>query len=143
MTTVELGIESDDLDRQIQKLQDYDRIHNKRFQKAMRQATLVMKVGWQRVAPVLTRKYVLSIADRVEIKGGEVIGIIGTDVVSERGFPYPAALEEGDQYHYRRTPQRGQQTKGQVKRMAEARRKQTDSIFKKAADQVTQDMVVR
>jgi hypothetical protein len=136
---IEVSIEiNPSLDPQLRKLKGYDQIAGRELRKAMVQSAMAVKAGWQGVAPIDTRKYVLNIFYNVgQVVGGEVKASVGTKVTSPKGFPYPIALEEGQQYHYRKTRMRGQQTAGQIAKMLDKRKKQVNKFFDRAAEAIT------
>lgn len=126
MITYEVEIKG--FDKQIQKLANFDRIANKHMKQAGLESVALLERNWKEIAPVDTGRYRSSIAGRVQIMGGEVVGIVGTNVRSATGFPYPAALEESRRYHYRAGPRRGQFTMNRVKRLF---KRSHDAIKKK------------
>ena len=127
------------LDPQLRKLKGYDRIAGRELRKAMVQSAMAVKKGWRSVTPVDTRKYVLNIFYQVDqVVGGEVKASVFTKVTSEKkGFPYPIALEEGQQYHYRRGRYRGQRTAGQIAKSLEKSKGQVNKFFDRAAEAIT------
>ena len=110
-------VEVKGFDEQIRKLANFNRIANKHMRQAGLESVALLERKWKEVAPVDTGRYRSSIAGRVSVQGGTVIGIVGTNVKSARGFPYPAALEESRRYHYRAGPRAGQFTMNRVKRL--------------------------
>ncbi|MCK5641726.1 MAG: HK97 gp10 family phage protein [Gammaproteobacteria bacterium] len=118
-------VEVKGFDEQIMKLDNFDRIANKHMRQAGSESVALLERKWKEVAPVDTGRYRSSIAGRVSIMGGNVVGIVGTNVRSARGFPYPAALEESQRYRYRAGPRAGQYTMNRVKR-----------LFKRAQDSI-------
>ena len=141
---MEVGIDSSDIERQIRKLEQYPKILSKELQIGMKEATVEMQEKWQRNAPVKSRKYVMGIQRKVENKiGGEVVGIVATNVTSNKGFPYPAALENDPKYHYRSTRRRGQPTMGHLKRAIKNAQKGINKAFKRTVDRVLRKLVVR
>jgi len=105
-------------DEQIRKLANFDRVAYKHMRQAGLESVALLERKWKQIAPVDKGRYRSSIVGRVStITGGNVVGIVGTNVRSAKGFPYPAALEESRRYHYRAGPRRGQFTMNRVKRL--------------------------
>ena len=102
---------------QIKKLANFDKIANKHMRQAGLESVALLERKWKQIAPVDTGRYRSSIAGRVRILGGDVVGVVGTNVKSATGFPYPAALEESGRYRYRAGPRAGQFTMNRVKRI--------------------------
>lgn len=131
------------LDQQIRKFADFERIYLKHVKAMQQRNSMLMKVGWQAVAPRRTGLYMTSIMASVRQVSGEVHAVASTNVRSPGGFPYPRALEESTRYHYRSTGRRGQQTAGQVAKMFRGLRKQFDGEAQKTGDAIMKDLVVR
>ncbi len=129
------------VDEQIRKLVGYDALVDKHLLIATGLGTNKLVGDWKIIAPVDTSRYRGSISGNVSIISGSIIGIASTNV-SERGFPYPAALEESAKYHYRRGPRKGQLTQGKVKRVLKMARKTIEGYYKDALKRITQALAV-
>jgi len=129
-------------DKQIMKLANFDRIANKHMRQAGLESTALLERKWKQVAPVDTGRYRSSIAGRVQIQGGSVVGIVGTNVRSARGFPYPKALEESRRYHYRAGPRRGQFTMNRVKRLFKRTEAAIKTKFNRAVKRVLKELEI-
>lgn len=140
MITYEVEVRG--FDEQIRKLANFDRIANKHMRKAGLESVALLERKWKEVAPVDTGRYRSSIAGRVRIMGGSVVGIVGTNVKSAKGFPYPAALEESRRYHYRTGPRAGQYTMHRVKRLFKRAEGSIKSRFNKAVKKVIKELEV-
>jgi hypothetical protein len=129
-------------DKQITKLKGFNRIANKHLRRASLESTTLLERKWKMDAPVDTGRYRSSIAGRVRTLGSEVVGIVGTNVRSATGFPYPAALEESKRYHYRTGPRAGMPTMGRVKRLFKVAQEQILNSFKKARDRIIKELEI-
>lgn len=140
MISYELEVEG--FDEQIRKLANFDKIANKHMKQAGLESTALLERKWKEVAPVDTGRYRSSITSRVQIIGGNVIGIVGTNVRSARGFPYPKALEESQRYRYRAGPRRGQFTFNRVKRLFKRAEAAIKSKFNRAVKRVVKELEI-
>jgi len=72
-----------------------------------------------------------------EVRGTfpEIRGIVGTNVEA-RGFPYPAALDASERYHYRRGPRKGSPTFKYFSGSLERKQKQILDFFQAAARRI-------
>ena len=127
---------------QIKKLANFDKIANKHMRPAGLESVALLEREWKIDAPVDKGRYRSSIAGRVRILGGEVVGIVGTNVKSATGFPYPAALEESRRYHYRAGPRRGQPTAGRVKRILKNAKDRIIKRFQVARDRIIKELEI-
>lgn len=127
---------------QIRKLANFNRIADKHMRQAGLESVALLERNWKQVAPVDTGRYRSSIAGRVRTLGGEVVGVVGTNVRSAKGFPYPAALEESRRYHYRSGPRRGQFTMNRVKRLFKRAQQSIKSKFNKAVKNVVKELEI-
>lgn len=138
--TLRAEVELRGFDAQIKRLVAYDRSAEKHMRDAHEQAIRNLVPAWKATAPFETGQYQRSITGRVRrLVGGEVVSIIGTPV-TERGFPYPAHLEESPNLHYRTTTRRGQETRGQIRSMFKRRVETLLGIFERAADRILNDL---
>jgi len=136
-------IEIRGLTEQVMKLRGFDVIAGRRFMVASEQSVKLLERNWKRVAPVDTGQYRASISGRVKsITGANVVAVVGTNVRSERGFPYPAALEESTRYHYRRGPRKGQLTWLRVRRVLEQAKGTIKRRFNKAVKLIVKDLEI-
>lgn len=135
-------VEVKGFDEQIRKLKGFDRIANKHMRRAALESVALLERKWKEVAPVDTGRYRSSIAGRVQIMGGNVIGITGTNVRSARGFPYPKALEEGRRYRYRSGPRAGQYTMNRVKRLFKRAQDAINKKFNAAVKRVVKELEI-
>ena len=135
-------VEVKGFDEQITKLANFDKIANKHLGGAANISIKYLEREWKMDAPVDKGRYRSSIAGRVRTLAGEVVGIVGTNVKSARGFPYPAALEKSRRYHYRTGPRRGQPTMGRVKRLFKKAQDQILRRFKMARDKIVKELEI-
>jgi len=135
-------VEVKGFDEQIRKLQGFNRVANKHMRQAALGSVALLERKWKPVAAVHTGRYRSSIAGRVNIQGGTVVGIVGTNVRSARGFPYPAALEESRRYHYRAGPRRGQFTMNRVKRLFKRAATAINRKFNAAVKKVIKELEI-
>ena len=140
MISYELEVKG--FDEQIRKLANFNRIANKHMRQAGLESVALLERKWKEVAPVDTGRYRSSIAGRVQVMGGNVVGIVGTNVRSARGFPYPKALEESRRYHYRAGPRAGQYTMNRVKRLFKKTEATIKSKFNKAVRKVVKELEI-
>jgi len=127
-----------DLDKQITKLQGFERVFGQEARKLGKQTSILMRRGWRGVAAYETGHYRQSIDTRVEdIAKTHVQAIAETDVRSSKGFPYPRALEESTRYHYRSTSRVGRRTAGQVTRVF----KGLKGTFEKLQERMTETII--
>ena len=140
MITYEMEVKG--FDQQIKKLDNFDKIANKHMRKAGLESVALLERKWKEVAPVDTVRYRSSIAGRVRIQGGTVVGIVGTNVKSARGFPYPAALEKSRRYHYRAGPRAGQYTMNRVKRLFKRSQDAIQKRFSAAVKKVIKELEI-
>ena len=141
---VEYQIDSKDLDRQIQKLNQFDRTYRRYMNVALGDASMRILLTWRDVAPKDTGYYHGTLKQKVRrLIGGEMVGHIWTDARSRKGFPYPAALETDPRYHYRRTMYRGQPTMGHVKRVVKRKSKEVLKVLKQAIDRITKELAIK
>ena len=136
-------IEVRGLTEQLMKLRRFDAIAGRHFRGAGETSIKVLERGGKKDAPVKTSRYRSSIAGRVKsVIGASVVAVVGTNVRSDRGFPYPAALETGARYHYRRGPRRGQPTMGRVRRLLKQARGTIQKTFDKAVKRIVKDLEI-
>jgi hypothetical protein len=136
-------IEIRGLTEQIMKLRNFDSIAGRHFRSAGETSIKFLERGWKIDAPVDKGRYRSSITGQVKsVVGASVVAIVGTNVRSDRGFPYPAALEESARYHYRRGPRRGQPTMGRVKRLLKQASGTIQKTFDKAVKRIVKDLEI-
>lgn len=136
-------IEVKGLTEQVMKLANFDTFAGIRFRRAGETSIKFLERGWKIDAPVDKGRYRASIAGRVKsVVGASVVAVVGTNVTSDRGFPYPAALEGGTRYHYRRGPRRGQPTMGRVKRILKNARGTIQKTFDRAVKLIVKDLEI-
>jgi len=136
-------IEIRGLTEQVMKLRGFDTFAGIRFKQAGETSIKFLERGWKKDAPVDTGRYRSSISGRVKsVVGPNVVAVVGTNVTSSRGFPYPAALEDGARYHYRRGPRRGQPTMGRVKRILKNARGTIQKTFDNAVKRLVKDLEI-
>lgn len=138
---VEYEIEAKGLEELQRKLGHFNPIYDKEVKSAMSSAVSGVRAYWKTTAPVLTGAYRASITGEVkQLVGGQIEGVIWTNQLSNKGFPYPAALEEGPQYHYRRTPRQGQQTLHHVGRVIKDKTESIMKLMGKACDAIVKEL---
>ena len=136
-------IEIKGLTEQIMKLNRFDAIAGKHFRGAGETSIKSLEREWKKDSPVDKGRYRSSIAGRVKSAvGASVVAVVGTNVRSDRGFPYPAALESGAVYHYRRGPHRGTPTMGRVKRLLKEARGSIQKTFDNAVKRIVKDLEI-
>ena len=136
-------IEIKGLTEQITKLNRFDTFAGIRFRQAGETSIKGLERDWKMDAPVDKGRYRSSITGRVKsVVGASVIAVAGTNVTSDRGFPYPAALESGARYHYRRGPRMGQPTMGRVKRLLKNARGTIQKTFNNAVKRLIKDLEI-
>ena len=99
--------------------------------------------AWRAVAAVDTGWYRGSITPKVRKISGIIQAIASTNVRSANGFPYPRALEDSSRYHYRRTSRKGQQTAGQVAKVAKTLAPKVRADAKKTTGELIKTMVIK
>ncbi len=111
-------ISAPDIDKQIALFGNQNKIIERFTRSAMADSTKLMLAGWRDVAAVETEKYKNTLKMEVKsIASGRILqGSIRSFARSDRGFPYPRALENSTIYHYRATKRRGQRTAGKLAR---------------------------
>jgi hypothetical protein len=144
MSPIQYDIEIDrDLELQIMKLRRFGAIYNQRMRQAAGQGVVLLVADWRRVAPVDQGRYRNSIAGEVRQMAGDVVGIASTNVrTGPRSFPYPAALEESERYHYRRGPRRGQPTRHHAKNVLKQAQAKINQLYRRAVDLIVRDLAV-
>lgn len=136
-------IEIKGLTEQVMKLANFNTFAGIRFKQAGETSIKFLERGWKIDAPVDKGRYRASIAGQVKsVVGASIVAIVGTNVRSDRGFPYPAALEESARYHYRRGPRRGQPTMGRVKRILKNARGRIQKAFDRAVKLIVKDLEI-
>ena len=140
MITYEIELKG--FDEQIQKLARFNQIANKHMKQAGLESVALLERKWKMDAPVDKGRYRSSIAGRVSTISSEVVGIVGTNVRSATGFPYPAALEEGRRYHYRTGPRRGTPTMGRVKKLFKRAQTAINKRFNEAIRKVVKELEI-
>jgi len=131
------------LTEQIIKLANFDTFAGVRFRRAGELAVYSLERGWKRLAPVDKGRYRSSITGRVKsVVGASIVAVVGTNVTSDRGFPYPAALEESKRYHYRRGPRQGQFTYNRVRRVLKRARRSIKRLFNDAVKLIVKDLEI-
>lgn len=136
-------IEIKGLTEQVMRFRGFDAIAGRHFMVAAEQSVKLMERNWKKVAPVDKGQYRASIAGRVKtITGANVVAVVGTNVRSERGFPYPSALEHSARYHYRRGPRRGQLTLLRVRRVLEQAKGSIKKRFDRAVKLIIKDLEI-
>jgi len=136
-------IEIKGLTEQLMKLRNFDAIAGRRFRDAGENSVKLLERNWKKDAPVKTNRYRSSIAGRVKsVVGASVVAVVGTNVRSDKGFPYPAALETGARYHYRRGPHRGQPTMGRAKRVLKEASNTIKKTFNNAVKKIVKDLEI-
>jgi len=136
-------VEIKGLTEQIVRLRGFEAIATRRFMVAAEQSVKLLERDWKKVAPVDTGRYRGSITGRVKtITGTTIVAVCGTNVVSDKGFPYPAALEHSARYHYRRGPRRGQLTLLRVRRVLEQAKGSIKKKFNDAVKHIVKDLEI-
>lgn len=136
-------IEIKGLTEQVQRLYRFDSIAGRHFMVAAEQSVKLMERNWKMIAPVKTNRYRSSIHGSVKtITGPNVVAVVGTNVRSDRGFPYPYALEHSARYHYRRGPRRGQLTLLRVRRVLEQAKGSIRRRFNAAVKNIVKDLEI-
>ena len=136
-------IEVKGLTEQLMKLRNFDAIASRHFRGAGENSIKFLEREWKKDSPVDTGRYRSSIAGRVKsVVGASVVAVVGTNVRGDKGFPYPAALESGARYHYRRGPHRGQPTMGRVKRILKEARNTITKTFNNAVKKIVKDLEI-
>ncbi len=143
MTAPTYEIEVKGLTEQIMKLNRFDHIAGRYFKEAAEGSIKLLERNWKMIAPVDTGRYRGSITGQVKsVAGANVVAVVGTNVVSDKGFPYPAALEESKRYHYRVGPRQGQFTFNRVRRVLKKARGSIKRRFNKAVKNIIKDLEV-
>jgi len=136
-------IEIKGLTEQITKLNRFEVTAFRHFKGAAEESVKLLERDWKMIAPVKTGQYRSSIAGRVKsIVGTDVVAAVGTNVTSPKGFPYPAALEHSQRYHYRRGPRQGQLTYNRVRRVLKRAQGSIKRRFNKAVKLIVKDMEI-
>jgi len=136
-------IEIKGLTEQIRKLNRFEVTAFRHFKGAAEQSVKLLERNWKMIAPVKTSRYRSSITGRVKsVVGTDVVAVCGTNVRSDRGFPYPAALEQSMRYHYRRGPRRGQFTYNRVARVLKNAQGSIKARFNKAVRKIVKDLEI-
>ena len=133
-----------DVTKQKKKLAGWDKLSKRHFSRAMGQSVTVLLSDWKEIAPVLHGRYRGSLAGRIVQGRGNVLleGSVGTNVTN-RGFPYPAALEKSRRFHYARGPRRGQRTAGRVAGVLKGNTRRMTRFFENALDKIIKALVVK
>ena len=136
-------IEIKGLTEQIRKLNRFEVTAFRHFKGAAEQSVALLERNWKMVAPVNTGRYRSSIHGRVKsVVGTDVVAVCGTNVRSDRGFPYPAALEQSMRYHYRSGPRKGQFTYNRVARILKNAQGSIKARFNKAVRNIVKDLEI-
>ena len=136
-------IEIRGLTEQIRKLNRFEVTAFRHFKVAAEQSVKLLERNWKMIAPVKTGQYRSSIAGRVKsVVGTDVVAVVGTNVRSDRGFPYPAALEQSMRYHYRSGPRKGQFTYNRVTRVLKRAQGTIKARFNKAVRNIVKDLEI-
>jgi len=136
-------IEIKGLTEQVMKLNRFPHYAGRRFKDAAEGSVKLLERNWKIVAPVDTGRYRASIAGRVKsVAGASVVAVVGTNVTSARGFPYPYALEHSMRYHYRRGPRQGQFTFNRVRRVLKRAQGSIKRRFNKAVKLIVKDLEI-
>jgi len=136
-------IEIKGLAEQIRKLNRFEVTAFRHFKGAGEQSVKLLERNWKMVAPVNTGRYRSSITGRVKsVVGTDIVAVCGTNVTSDKGFPYPAALEQSMRYHYRRGPRRGQFTYNRVARVLKNAQASIKARFNKAVRNIVKDLEI-
>lgn len=137
-----MSISIPNLEPQIRKLADFDRVSDKEIRLMQQVNAAEMVAGWRPVAAFKTGTYMASIHGEVRPVGPEIHAVASTSVRSNSGFAYPRALEESNRYHYRSTVRRGANTAGQVARMFKAQQPNRLKRAQATGDKIMAQMVV-
>ena len=136
-------IEIKGLTEQVMKLHRFDQVASRHFRIAAEGSVKLLERNWKIIAPVDKSRYRPSITGRVKsVAGANVVAVCGTNVVSDRGFPYPYALEHSQRYHYRRGPRQGQFTYNRVRRVLKRARGSIKRRFNKAVKLIIKDLEI-
>jgi len=136
-------IEIKGLDEQITKLNRFPHYAGRHFKDAAEGSVKLLERNWKMIAPIDTGRYRSSISGRVKsVAGASVVAVVGTNVTSDRGFPYPHALEHSMRYHYRIGPRQGQFTYNRVRRVLKRARKSITARFNKAVKLIIKDLEI-
>lgn len=141
---ISINIETKGIDEQIRKLEGFDKAYTNHVKLAAMKSTVYLEAEWVKIAPVYKGRYRQSLigSARVQsIAGGDVMGIVGTNV-THRGVSYPAVLESSERYHYRSGPRAGMKTAGQVRRVLVRSVKTIVRYFKTAYDGIMRELKV-
>lgn len=136
-------IEIKGLTKQVMKLNRFNHYAGREFKIAAEGSVKLLERNWKKIAPVDTGRYRSSIMGRVKsVAGANVVGVCGTNVMSDKGFPYPAALEQSKRYRYRRGPRQGQFTYKRAERVLKRARKSITTKFNRAVRKIVKDLEV-
>ena len=136
-------IEIKGLAEQIRKLNRFEVTAFRHFKGAAEQSVKLLERNWKMIAQVKTNLYRSSIHGRVKsVVGTDVVAVCGTNVRSDRGFPYPAALEQSMRYHYRSGPRKGQFTYNRVARILKNAQGSIKARFNKAVRNIVKDLEI-
>ena len=139
-------IEIKGLTEQIRKLNRFEVTAFRHFKVAAEQSVALLERNWKMIAPVALVKgwrYRSSIHGRVKsVVGTNVVAVCGTNVKSDKGFPYPAALEQSMRYHYRSGPRKGQFTYNRVARVLKNAQGSIKARFNKAVRNIVKDLEI-
>ena len=136
-------IEIKGLDKQLTKLYRFDQYSFRRFKDAAEGSIKLLERNWKIVAPVDTGLYRSRISGRVKsVVGTTIVAVVGANVLSDKGFDYPYALEHSKRYHYRRGPRQGQFTYNRVRRVLKRARGSIKRRFNKAVKLIVKDLEI-
>ena len=136
-------IEIRGLTEQIRKLNRFEITAFRHFKAAAEDSVKLLERKWKMIAPVKTNLYRASIAGRVKsVVGANVVAVCGTNVKSDKGFPYPAALEQSMRYRYRGGPRKGQLTYNRVARVLKNAQGSIKARFNKAVRNIVKDLEI-
>ena len=136
-------IEIKGLTEQIRRLNRFEVTAFRHFKGAAEQSVKLLERNWKMIAPVKTNRYRSSIHGEVKsVVGTDVVAVCGTNVKSDKGFPYPAALEQSMRYHYRSGPRKGQLTYNRVARVLKWAQGSIKARFNKAVRNIVKDLEI-
>ena len=136
-------IEIKGLTEQIRKLNRFEITAFRHFKGAAEESVKLLERNWKMIAPVKFNRYRSSIHGEVKsVVGTDVVAVCGTNVKSDKGFPYPAALEQSMRYHYRRGPRKGQFTYNRVARVLKNAQSSIKARFNKAVRNIVKDLEI-
>ncbi len=150
MPNFKINVDFDDVIEQVSKLKGSTRQIMVALRRGMVGGAGLYGREWRGSVAALDKgDYRKSIRQAVTpVIGNKVTAIISANVVSEKGFPYPIALEigqtrKGAVYHYRRTARRGQRTGGQVAAMVKRGRQKVVDLMVAKANEVMKRFQVK